>query len=236
MLFDDTDRIISGDVLSESTEQFIDVDKIKQEHPQLYDYVTSLIPATFEDIPCFAALVTETSVDIVDAKVANGVALSLGGKIAKVTCFTAATAPIEIAIDLALASEDGYLTKGEVAKAITLAMIDVASTTFISYGLAAIGITGASGVLLGVALAAGVGVAADRAWDIWVDPDTILARDKNTNTVSITTVLTFADYFDYHWDKLNEWDNWTLASDESELVFKFRREDNEFLFSEPKID
>lgn len=90
--------------------------------------------------------------------------------------------------------------------------------------------------MFGVALAAGVEVAADRAWDIWVDPDTILNFNKEDSRAEITTVLTFADYFDCHWDKLNEWDNWSLASDDSEIKIEFCKEENKFLFSEPKID
>lgn len=236
MLFNDTDRLVSGEISPVVGEKYIDVDKIASENPQLYEYVKSLLPTSCKDLPHTAALITETVVDIVEAKVGNGIALSLGERILKVTCLAVATVPIEIAIDLTLKNEDGEISKDEVAKAITMAMVDFGSTILIGEGLAAIGITGASGILLGVALGAGVGVAASRGYDIWIDPDTIFNQNKEDSRAEITTVLTFSDYFDYHWDRLNEWDNWTLGSDTSDLKIEFRKDENKFLFSEPKVD
>jgi len=139
-------------------------------------------------------------------------------------------------IDLTLGNEDGEITTHDLARSITEAFVGQLAGFGIAAGVAALGITGAGGVAVAVGLTAGAMALLGKGYNIFIDPYSKTERDELRSSFSATTVLTFADYFAYHWEDLSGYDSWTLLSEKSETEIWYRSSICTYQFSTPQID
>ena len=228
------DAIRSHRVVAEETKAGLSEDyiqKVVAENPGIFDLVLESIPAEWTDTSKSAAVITAAAVAV--AENTGSIARSLGGKIVTATCFRGISTLLNATMDYSL---DCNYTVDNLAENLTLSIVNAATSVGIEVALTAIGITGASGVLFGVAASTRAYAFLDKTWDIWLDPHTILKHNIDENTATILTALTPSEYFFYHWGRLEKWDEWTFQSEKTNLKIKYNKINNEFYLNKPQID